>query len=134
MKYYVYALDTRSKRITTALSCPDENTAQQAYQIAFREMEVENNEDRMGKFQFGNTSNSQVVDKFLVHLGDIDVQLKIDLTWLPDGSGIFRKGITPHRIFDIVEFESAESQTKKSCPISDTPNLTFNLCGMWNWF
>jgi hypothetical protein len=107
MKYYVYALDIKSRCITAALSFQDENTAHQSYLIANREMDATDHKE----FQFGTTSDSQVTNDFDVALGEAQALLRIDFTALP--RDYYRKGKRPHKIFDINVFERAESLTEE---------------------
>ena len=59
MEYYVFALDTVEGLITAAMSCPDEQAAQQAYLTAKRKFEFEYG--KMDSIHFGFTGvDSQV--------------------------------------------------------------------------
>jgi len=49
-EYYVYGLDTNDGRIAAAWLCPNEQTAERAYQEAMRQMDSEH---LTGQFQFG---------------------------------------------------------------------------------
>ena len=83
-KYYVYALDVRNASITAAVSFPGENTAHEAFQAASLKMGAEGN---VGEFQFGSTSDSQIiyVPGYLLYtdIPDAEVQLRIGFMSLP---------------------------------------------------
>ena len=88
MKYYVYALDTENGQITAALSCRDEKTAKQAYQIAKRSFETE----------YGETSS--------FHFGFTGVDSSVCIEYS-------KRGWQKTESFDVDDFEFAETQTEK---------------------
>ena len=104
MKYYIFALDTTEGLITAALSCPHEQTAKKAYQVAKREFETEHG--WTDSFHFGCAS--------------VDSQITIDYTMPPKGG--YRNGWHTSARFDAEDFAFAAQQTRK--------NLSMNREGL----
>ena len=107
MKFYVYALDAEMKKITAAISFPDEASAEEAYMIARRKM----GGDNAGVFRFGYTSTSQVNNEWDVNFYGAEVELKIVFLSLPGPR--YPKGMETHRLFKIDKFVEAEKRTKE---------------------
>ena len=108
MKYFVYALHTKEKRITAALSCQDLKQAERAYGIAKRKWEAKNEDAPY--YQFGYCRGNEEVElEFLV---------------LPDwGTG---RGWHTEKTFDIDDFVFAESETKENLlKGSQDPDIVF---------
>ena len=96
MKYYVYALDTTDGQITAALSCPDEKTAKQAYQVAKRKFEAEH----------GGTNS--------FHFGFASIDSHVSIGYIIPPQGGYRNGWHTSGRFDTDDFEFATRQTRKN--------------------